>query len=65
MMHEKMPDLMQKNEHLREFMPQMMSDVMPHCVASFSPMMEETQRKAFIGKLEESIHAAQSDRSGE
>jgi hypothetical protein len=55
MMKEHMPQVLEKNAEMREHMPHMMMEVMPHCVANFTPMMKEPDREKFLKSLDEAI----------
>ena len=41
---------------MKEIMPKMMSQVMPHCLAVFLPVMPSQQKAEFITKLDEAVN---------
>jgi hypothetical protein len=58
MMKEKMPEFMSRNETVKEFMPRMMAEVIPHCVQTLSPMMKSEDQEVFLARLTDSIARA-------
>ena len=65
MMKENMPEVMLRNETVKEFMPKMMMEVIPHCVQTFSPMMESEDQNVFLARLTDSIDRAEGSGSPE
>ena len=65
MMKENMPEVMLRNETVKEFMPKMMMEIMPHCVQTFSPMMESEDQDVFLARLTDSIGRAEGSESPE
>jgi hypothetical protein len=65
MMKEKMPDVMARHETVKELVPRMMMEVLPHCVQTFSPAMESEERDAFINRLRDAIAKADVSESHE
>ncbi len=59
MMKEKMPEVMIRDETVKEFMSRMMMEIMPHCVQTFSPMMESEDQNVFLTHLTDSIARAE------
>ena len=55
MMQDHMPNIMAKNETMKELVPQMMMEIIPHCVTDFSPMMAEPEKNAFFNRLESAM----------
>ncbi len=65
MMKEKMPEVMVRDETVREFISGMMMEIMPHCVQTFSPMMESEDQNVFLARLTDSITRAEGPESQE
>jgi hypothetical protein len=59
MMKEKMPEVMVRDETVREFISGMMIEIMPHCVQTLSPMMEPEDQNDFLTHLTDSIARAE------
>jgi len=59
MMKEKMPEVMVRDETVREFISGMMMEIMPHCVQALSPMMESEDQNVFLTHLTDSIARAE------
>ena len=55
MINSRMPEVMVKNETAKEFMPEMMMAVIPHCVKNFSFMMDPAGQEQFFTQLTNSI----------
>ncbi len=55
MMKDHMPGVMAKNETMKELVPQMMMEIIPHCVMDFSPMMAEPDKNIFFNRLESAM----------
>ena len=58
MMQENMPEVMARNETVKEFIPRMMTEIIPHCVQTFSPMMELEDQNIFLARLTDSMARA-------
>ena len=58
MMKEKLSEVMVRNETVKEFMPRMMMEVIPHCVQTLSPMMGSEDQNVFLARLTDSIGRA-------
>ncbi len=65
MMKEKMPEVMVRDETVKEFMPKMMMEVIPHCVQTLSPMMDSEDQNVFLARLTDSIGRAEGSESPE
>jgi hypothetical protein len=42
---------MEKNETVRNMMPGMMMDIMPHCVENMVPLFEQEKKDQFLSRL--------------
>lgn len=51
MIKDHMPAVMAKNDAMKELVPQMMMEVIPHCVTEFTPAMAESDKKDFFNRL--------------
>ncbi len=51
MMKEKMPEIMQRHDTMKEMMPSMMMEVMPDCVETMVPLVEQEKQAEFISRL--------------
>jgi len=65
MMKENMPEVMLRNETVKEFMPKMMMEVIPHCIQTLSPMMESEDQNVFLARLTDSIDNSGGSESSE
>jgi hypothetical protein len=65
MMKEKMPEVMVRDETVKEFISGMMMEIMPHCVHTLSPMMESQDQSAFLADLTDSIARVEGSESSE
>ena len=65
MMKEKMPEVMVREETVKEFMSGMMMEIMPHCVQTLSPMMASQDQRAFLTRLTDSINRVEGSQSSE
>jgi hypothetical protein len=65
MMKEKMPQIMESDGTVREFISGMMMEIMPHCVQTLSPMMESKDQNIFLAHLTDSIARAEGLESPE
>ncbi|MCK5485708.1 MAG: hypothetical protein KAI86_05800, partial [Desulfobacterales bacterium] len=55
MMKEQMPEVMVRDETVKEFISGMMMEIMPHCVQTLSPMMKSEDQNVFLAHLTDSI----------
>jgi hypothetical protein len=65
MMKEKMPEVMIRDETVKEFISGMMIEIMPHCVQTLSPMMESKDQSDFLAHLTDSIARVEGSGSSE
>jgi hypothetical protein len=63
MMKEKMPEVMVRDETVKEFISEMMMEIMPHCVQTLSPMMESEDQSVFLTHLTNSIARVEGSES--
>jgi len=60
-----MPQVMERDGTVREFISGMMMEIMPHCVQKLSPMMESKDQNVFLAHLTDSIARAEGLESSE
>jgi hypothetical protein len=65
MMKEKMPEVMVRDETVKEFISGMMMEIMPHCVQTLSPIMESQDQSVFLADLTNSIARVEGSGSSE
>ncbi len=58
MMKDKMPGIMSRNETMKELMPSMMLEVMPDCVETMVPMVEQGKQTEFLSRLNVAMEKA-------
>jgi hypothetical protein len=60
MMKDKMPDMMEKHDSVRQLMPEMMMDIIPDCVEMLPNYTDPQEQSEFLDELAEKMERAES-----